>query len=299
MGLGACFTGANPGYTASELIHHIRMTEAKFILTSPKTLDVSLAAAKECQIPNNNIFVLNFGAEVVPSGYQSWNALLKFGEKDWVEVKDPANTPAAYVSTSGTSGLPKAAIISHSYLVSQAGLLETITDTACKVSKLPQVTENRFLLMRWTQASYLIALPPFHVFTIPMQHALPLRTGSPVYILPRFEERGFVSAITSFQISHIITVPPILTALSKYSNLELASLRRVFVGGSCATDWMQKQLYKKLYHEARITQVYGMTEVGWVTTWTKNERDVSGSVGQIIPGARIRYLQEFILLVCH
>ena len=135
IGSGACFTGANPGYTASELIHHLRMTDAKFILTEPKTLNVSIAAAKECQIPDNKIFVLNFRNEVV-SGYQSWNTLLNFGEKDWVEVEEPLNTAAAYISTSGTSGLPKAAIISLSYLVSQAGLLEAITDMGCKVSEL-------------------------------------------------------------------------------------------------------------------------------------------------------------------
>jgi long-subunit acyl-CoA synthetase (AMP-forming) len=111
------------------------MTNAKFILTETKILNVSIAAAKECQISDNRIFVLNFRNEVA-SGYQSWNTLLNFGEKDWVEVEEPLNTPAAYVSTSGTSGLPKAAVISHSYLVSQAGLVEAVTDMSCKVSEL-------------------------------------------------------------------------------------------------------------------------------------------------------------------
>lgn len=111
-----------------------------------------------------------------------------------------------------------------------------------------------------------------------------------MYIMPRFEERGFVSAITSFRITQTITVPPILRALSKYSNPELISLRQVFVGGSCATDGMQKQLYKKLHPDASITQVYGMTEIGWATAWMKSERDISGSVGQALPGTRIRYL---------
>jgi acyl-coenzyme A synthetase/AMP-(fatty) acid ligase len=114
-----------------------------------------------------------------------------------------------------------------------------------------------------------------------------------VYIMPRFEERGFVSAITSFHITQTITAPPILIALSKYSNSELTSLHRVFVGGSCATNGMQKQLYKKLHPDATITQVYGMTEIGGATAWMKSERDISGIVDQAFPGARIRYLQVF------
>jgi len=114
------------------------MTDAKFILTELKSLNVSIAAAKECQISDNKIFVLNFRNEVV-SGYRSWNTLLNFGEKDWVEVEEPLNTPAAYVSTSGTSGLPKAAVIAHSYLVSQAGLLEAVTDMACMACKVSEL----------------------------------------------------------------------------------------------------------------------------------------------------------------
>jgi acyl-coenzyme A synthetase/AMP-(fatty) acid ligase len=111
--------------------------------------------------------------------------------------------------------------------------------------------------------------------------------------MPRFEEKGFISAITSFHITQTITVPPILMTLSKYSNSELNSLRRVFVGGSCATDGMQKQLYNKLHPDATITQVYGMTEIGWATAWMKIEKDISGSVGEALPGTRIRYLQSF------
>ena len=109
------------------------MTGAKFLLTSPKTLDVSVVAAERCGIPPSNIFVLDFHGEEVAEKYHSWNALLECGEKDWVEIPDPDNTPAAYVSTSGTSGLPKAAVISHSYLVFQGEYQDRISKPKYKV----------------------------------------------------------------------------------------------------------------------------------------------------------------------
>lgn len=133
IGAGGCFSGANPGYTAHELSHHIRITGAKYILTSTKTLDVTIAAADRCEIPHSNIFVLDFQAESISGGFQSWNSLLDHGESDWVEVEDPDVTPAAYVSTSGTSGLPKAAIIPHSYFVSQGEFQDKISSTRYKV----------------------------------------------------------------------------------------------------------------------------------------------------------------------
>jgi acyl-coenzyme A synthetase/AMP-(fatty) acid ligase len=69
---------------------------------------------------------------------------------------------------------------------------------------------------------------------------------------------------------------------------KLKSLRRIFVGGSCATDGMQQQLYAKLSPNARIAQVYGMTEAGWATIWQNREKDITGSVGRPLPGSQLR-----------
>jgi acyl-coenzyme A synthetase/AMP-(fatty) acid ligase len=136
--------------------------------------------------------------------------------------------------------------------------------------------------------SNLIAIPPFHVFTTPVQHALPLRKGTPTYIMPRFEGQGFVDALERFGITHTVIVPPILMALSKCKEEKLKSLRRIYVGGSCATDGMQQQLYAKLSPKARIEQVYGMTEVGWATCWHERDQEDTGSVGRPLPGNELR-----------
>lgn len=77
------------------------------------------AAADECGIPRSNIFVFDLPGDHVPDDFQSWEKLLSYGKKDWLAVEDVDNTTAGYFSTSGTSGLPKAAIVSHSYLTSQ------------------------------------------------------------------------------------------------------------------------------------------------------------------------------------
>lgn len=112
----------------------MRITGAKCILVEPKALPAAVQAAAECKIPNSSVFVLNFRDEDVPGGYKSWKQLLDKGEKDWVKVEDPDDRPAAYVSTSGTSGLPKAAIITHSYFTSQAAFQESATPTTNKVN---------------------------------------------------------------------------------------------------------------------------------------------------------------------
>lgn len=110
--------------------------------------------------------------------------------------------------------------------------------------------------------------------------------------MPRFEEIGFIHALGEFKITQTVVVPPILMALTRHTRDELESLRKVFVGGSVTTGGMQQQLYSQMHPDAKIVQVYGMTEVGWATTWIREEKDKSGSVGQAIPDTTLRYIQR-------
>lgn len=268
IGAGGCFTGANPCYNARELTHHVRIIAAKFILTELETLDISIAAAREFGIPDSNIFVLNFRNETIPTNHRSWNALLEHGDQDWIEVKD-LSTPAAYVSTCETTGLPKAAIIPHSYLTSQAAIIEK-------------------QLLAKEGISYLVAIPPFHMFTAPVQHALPLRNNMTIYTLPRFDENSFMNAIETFKITRTIAVPPILLTLSKYPASRPQSLQQVLVGGSPFPLGIQEQMYSKLLPQARITIGDGMTEDGSGAFWKEKRKDTTGNIGQLLPGSKTR-----------
>lgn len=46
----------------------------------------------------------------------------------------------------------------------------------------------------------------------------------------------------------------------------------------------QEKMYRLLNQSARINQVWGMTEAGWITTFLWPERDRSGSVGRLLDG---------------
>jgi acyl-coenzyme A synthetase/AMP-(fatty) acid ligase len=107
--------------------------------------------------------------------------------------------------------------------------------------------------------------------------------------MPRFEAQGFIDAVEKFRIAHTLVVPPIMLALANCEeSSKLKSLRRICVGGSCATDGMQQQLYTKLSPSAKIEQVYGMTETGWATTWHERKQESTGSVGRPLPGMELR-----------
>lgn len=64
----------------------------------------------------------NLPDQAVPEGFKSWRTLLDHGEEDWVRFDDletAQSTTAARMFSSGTTGLPKAAYISHYNIIAQ------------------------------------------------------------------------------------------------------------------------------------------------------------------------------------
>jgi acyl-coenzyme A synthetase/AMP-(fatty) acid ligase len=96
------------------------------LITEPEMLKSIQAAAKETGIPESRIWIFDVLGQRIPAGFKSWKALLEHGEKDWVRFDDEKtsqNTTAARLFSSGTTGLPKAAVLSHYNLIAQHTLV--------------------------------------------------------------------------------------------------------------------------------------------------------------------------------
>ena len=119
---GGIFAGTNPAYSQFELSHHIKLSKAKFLISEPGVLKPLLAAADDADILRSNIWVFDEIEKGIPSGLNSWTALLENPAEDWIrfdDVETSKRTPAAMFFSSGTTGLPKAAILSHYNLIAQ------------------------------------------------------------------------------------------------------------------------------------------------------------------------------------
>ncbi|KAK0637854.1 Acyl-CoA ligase azaF [Lasiodiplodia hormozganensis] len=273
IGAGAIFTGVNPAFTPNELSHHFSLTKPSLLIVEPKMLEKTLTAAKQAGIATDRIYVFDTETENPDPSILSWNALLENGEADWVTVESPHETVASYNSTSGTSGLPKAAMITHSYHVSQAA-------SQCVETDYPR--------------SRLLTLPPFHAFGSPILPSS-IRQGIPTYIMRRYAEAPFLNAIAQYGISETYVPPPVLMALPK-SELAtregLNSLRSIWMGGASVKFAQQKPLYDLLHEDACIRGVWGMTESGWITCVQDRTRREDDSVGQPLEGFEIRIVDE-------
>lgn len=132
--------GSNPAYTTTELNHLFRVTGVQYIISEPTFLENVLSSAKECQIPHSNIFAFSTDDQQYYAGCKSWEALLEYGEEDWMRLEGEEKvkkTTAALMSTSGTTGLPKAAEVSHYAQVAQSIMMYDSEDKTYQASPQP------------------------------------------------------------------------------------------------------------------------------------------------------------------
>jgi len=244
---GGVFAATNVSYKPFELAHHIKTAKAKFVLAAPEYADPVLQVADECGLNKSDIIMFNSYDQAAPNGHTKWSDLLKHGEEDWVRFDDEKTcekTVAALLFSSGTTGLPKAVMLSHKNFISQHTL----------------VFEHRG--NPW-EATRLFPLPLFHAATAPSAYCTPLRSGEAAYIFRQFDLETYLKCVEEHRVTDIAMVPPVVIATimsplrHKYS---MRSVRKGQCGAAPLDPHPQSRIQELLAPDAHFTQVWGMTE---------------------------------------
>lgn len=244
VGAGAIFAGTNPSYTSFEIAHHMRTSGTKFVITEPEMLETVLVAAKDCKIAKSNVLILDVLGQAVPESFRSWETLLNQGEEDWVRFTDlttAKSTEAVRPFSSGTTGLPKAAMMSHYNLVAQ----HTLT----------WVEDQRDYSIK-----RLLVMPIFHIGVLPTAICTTLKAGQVGVVMRRFELAKFLSTIEKLQINELALVPPmvIATVMSPITkDYDLTCVKNVSIGAAPLDKGPQIKFQELIHESAPCTQVYG------------------------------------------
>jgi len=109
----ATLTPANSAYNVNELIHQLKLSKAKAIISEKAALHTAIDAARQVGIPQENILVVE---ESTPE-FKCWKDILVDDKEIELEPNDPGSV-ALLCFSSGTTGLPKAVMLSHRNIVS-------------------------------------------------------------------------------------------------------------------------------------------------------------------------------------
>ncbi|KAJ5355535.1 uncharacterized protein N7496_012747 [Penicillium cataractarum] len=281
IGAGGVFTGSNPAYTPTELAHHIKASEARFLISEPEILKSLLGAAQQTGVPQQNVWIFNNLGQSVPTGHKSWTELLNFGEADWVRFNDletARTTTAARLFSSGTTGLPKAVMITHYNLIAQHELVLGADPRPYPISRI-------------------IAVPVFHASAAPVTHISTLKAGAPAYVMRRFDLEEYLNTVEKYDITDLAMVPPIVIAiLMSPVSQNRPFLRRVRLAacGAAPLDKDVQARFRSLMgDDSPFNQVWGMTETSCVATMIRfPEHDDTGSVGRLIPNLEAKLIDD-------
>ncbi|PYH44901.1 adenylate-forming enzyme AfeA [Aspergillus saccharolyticus JOP 1030-1] len=269
LGAGNVYMGVSPDSPPHELDNVLEAGQPKLILTTSATLQTVLDVASARSLSPNQICLfseetiltflhhpeaLNHHESTTTTTPQpmTLTSLLTHGTSPWTALtaSQARATPASMFCTSGTSGVPKAAILSHTNMI-----------THHLSSHYPDPSTST--------TSRLITIPIHHLYGAVWTHIFPIRYGEPVYLLPRFEIHAFLQAVHTHQITNTYLVPAMVHILNQcpFPNIQpsLASLRFCLISAAPidvpALDCLQSRL---VHPSAIVTQNWGMTETGLV-----------------------------------
>ena len=176
--------------------------------------------------------------------------------------------PALLGYTSGTTGRPKGAVLTHGNLLASAEALH--------------------IAWRWAPADRLIlALPLFHMHGLGVGVHGTLLAGGSMVLLPRFDVDAVLDAISDHGATLFFGVPTMYARLAASPRVgELAALRLCVSGSAPLPPDVFDRIAAASGH--RVLERYGMTETVMLLSNPYDGERRAGSVGFPLPGVEMR-----------
>ncbi len=197
------------------------------------------------------------------------------GRPDPVAI-DPETHVALIQYTGGTTGTPKGAMLTHQNLTANARQINAIDPD--------RQAEDRILGV----------LPMFHVFANTCVLNRTVANCGTMVLLPRFDAKAALRAITQNKITALPGVPTMYQALLDHNDIgttDFSSLRICISGGAP----MPAELREKFVAVtgAALVEGYGLTESSGVVSTNPYDGPVkAGTIGQPLPATQLRLVDK-------
>jgi len=245
----------NTAYTASELDHQLTDSATSLAVTDDAHRDV-----------------LETATLVVGGG--EWRDAL--AHEPFSGPSTGGEDLAVLLYTSGTTGQPKGAMLSHRALLANLEQLSRIE---------PRVVASDDVV--------LLVLPLFHVYGLNAGLGMTARAGATGVVAERFDPVETLDLVRRHHVTNIIGAPPMYVAWAMLPDLAdaMASLRLAVSGAAPLPPEVLAAVREATGRT--IYEGYGLTETAPVLTTTLcSDEAKPGSIGRAVPGVQIRLVDD-------
>ena len=301
---GATAIPIDPASSIDEIIAFAKSGEASAIVLSPKLADENLDLAERLKAANLDLNVFTFD-EV----FEMQTPLEEARRNALLPNKILSNSVASLIFTSGTTGTPKAVMLSHKNFVNMISMLSSVLDM--------DITDG-----------VLSVLPMHHTFEFSAGFLTPFSNGTQITYMDELSAEELSRAIENNHVTGMVGVPALWEMLHRRIKTRLRErgdwfadladnviefnawvrdntpfnlgpiiffpihqgmggrMRYLISGGSALSEKVQKDLHGLGF---TVLEGYGLTESSPVLTVTRPENKlIRGSVGKPLPGVEVK-----------
>ncbi len=279
---GAILVNINPAYRTSELAYALGQSGVSTLVLAPGFRQADYVAMVEAVAGDTPAL----GRRIVlgddpPAGAMSWDDLRTAGSRvteaalrareALLQFDDPINIQY----TSGTTGFPKGATLSHHNILNNGFFI----GEGCGYSEQDRVC---------------IPVPLYHCFGMVLGNlACTTHGAAMVYPAEGFDPESTLAAVQSERCTALYGVPTMFIAElehSRFHEFDFSSLRTGIMAGSpCPVEVMKK--VQSDMHMAEVTICYGMTETSPVSFQSDTDDPVDkrvATVGRVHPHVEVK-----------
>ncbi|HEY0485803.1 MAG TPA: AMP-binding protein [Mycobacteriales bacterium] len=271
--IGAVLVNINPAYRTHEVAYVLRQAGVR-TLVSAESFKTSDYRAMVDEVSGDCPDL----RDVVYLGSPEWTGLLASESTEDLDARTAAlsaDDPVNIQYTSGTTGFPKGATLSH----------HNIANNGYFVGELCRYTE---------QDRICIPVPFYHCFGMVMGNLGATSHGACMVIpSPGFDPAATLAAVQAERCTSLYGVPTMFIAelaLADFASYDLSTLRTGIMAGSpCPIEVMKRVVADMGMTE--VTICYGMTETSPVSTQTRADDDLErrvSTVGTVHPHVEVK-----------
>jgi len=289
--IGVIVTGVNPTYKPGEVLHELRLTQAKILIILDALHDTLIAPIEheytiDTFISTNIADLLKISAikkwlgkklKKIPTGPTPSNSirfldLLKNPRIDLKHDVDPSDT-ATYIMTGGTTGIPKAAVLSHFNCVSNA------------------IQVSLWVWMKEPGAFMMGILPLFHSFGMTAVMNTAIHSGMCMMLFPRPPEtEELLKAIIDFAPDNQTYYPGaevLFQRIADFPNISKYPVTRKLRGCISGAGPLHRNVKERFEKAtgAMLVEGYGLSEASPVVSGgALGAIQTTGTIGLPLPG---------------